>query len=156
MEPSYLSGVRLQTIENLCGNRDSPGRLNETLSLSEALNLDEERCSSFWGHMETCYTIMWSTNIQKYSCPSLKSNCTLNNKKINRPNVSQGCMAHYPSVNSQLIRCAVDPNKARRQKASRTLHHHETQVRHITTHFTREGNGRQICVNTKPTDPKLR
>lgn len=25
-------------------------------------------------------------------------------------------MAHYPSVNSQLIRCAVDPNTARHQR----------------------------------------
>lgn len=25
-------------------------------------------------------------------------------------------MAHYPSVNSQLIRCAADPNKARHQR----------------------------------------
>lgn len=68
-------------------------------------------------------------------------------------------MAHCPSVNSQLIRCAADPNMARRQKASYTLYHHERlglNVRHITTHFTWQGNGRQISVNTKPNKPPRR
>lgn len=68
------------------------------------------------------YATMQRTNAPRNISPSsnfsFKKNCTLDEKKerkINRPNVSEGCVTHCPSVNSQLIRCAV----ARHQKVSR-------------------------------------
>lgn len=45
-------------------------------------------------------------------------------------------MAQYPSVNSQLIRCAIYPIYGKTSKTSYTLNYHErpgSNVRHIAT-----------------------
>lgn len=85
-----------------------------------------------------------------------KKNCTLDEnkeRKINRPNVSEGCVTHCPSVNSQLIRCAA----ARHQKVSRRRQGWPAGVKCSSHDHTFHsawgwGGGRQISVNTKPTN----
>lgn len=47
MNTTYLSKTiptsHLQIIETLCGNKNTLGRVNETVSVSNTLNLNEER-----------------------------------------------------------------------------------------------------------------
>lgn len=84
-------------------------------------------------------------------------------RNINRPNVSEGCMTHCPSVNSQLIRSAV----ARHQETSRPRRGWPgLNVCHMTTRLTwRDGRvlgGREwkadLCKHTanKQTNPRGR
>lgn len=68
-------------------------------------------------------------------------------------------MAHCPSVNSQLIRCAADPNTARHQRPP--IHYTIMRgpglnVRHITTRFTRQGKWKADLCKQKANKPQRR
>lgn len=107
------------------------------------------------------YATMQRTNAPRNISPRPSSNfffqrnCTLDEKKerkINRPNVSEGCVTHCPSVNSQLIRCGA----VRHQKVSRRRRGWPARVKcsshDRTFHSVGGEDGRQISVNTKPTN----
>lgn len=98
--------------------------------------------------------------MSEFNCKmKTKKNCTCERKRnkekreINRPNVSEGSATQRPSAHSQLVRCAG----ARRRKASgRRGGEAGWLARHMIKRPAQwdgmGGIGRQITVNTKPTN----